>query len=403
MATAPSMVKPRAVKILRIMDRLNVGGPAIHAILLTQHFNSQSWTSKLVYGQEGPREGNMLRLASTANVVPIYVPTLGRELHPIRDLISLWKVWRIIRQERPDVVHTHKSKAGVVGRIAARLANVPVIVHTFHGHVLHGYFSAWKNRLFITIERWLGRFTDHIIAVSPKVREDLLACQLAPADKIKVLYLGLDLQKMAGKPRYAGELRRELGISGNTPLIGIVARLVPIKQIHLFLDMAKIVLREIPHAHFVIAGDGELRTDLERLASGSPLRGAVHFLGFRDDVERIYSDLDVLCLTSANEGSPVSLIEGMAGSCAAVSTDVGGVSDVIRHEESGLLVPIKRRSSDQITQDLARQVVRLINDPALRERLGKRGKDEALSRFSIERLVADLAQLYLGSLSEKVL
>jgi len=386
------------MKVLRIMDRLNTGGPAIHAVLLAKHMNpggaAPDWSTVLVAGQVGANEGSMEWLAEREGVRVVSVPSLGRELHPFKDLSTFWSLLRIIRAERPDVVHTHKSKAGTLGRLAARLCGVPVIVHTFHGHVLHGYFSEAKSRAFRLIERAMAAISHRVIAVSPKVKEDLIRHGVAGTEKIGVVYLGLDLKGLERSQRNAGGLRAELKLTAETPLIGIVARLVPIKNLPMFIEAAKQVLAERPDARFIVAGDGELRDELSALAGRLGIAGKVTFLGFRSDLERIYPDLDVLCLTSDNEGSPVSLIEGLASGCAAVSSDVGGVTDVLEDGKCGVLVPANDSAA------LAREVLALIQDPARRAELGRAGRVSA-KRFAIERLVSDLDNLYKSLLSVK--
>jgi glycosyltransferase involved in cell wall biosynthesis len=383
------------MKILRIMDRLNTGGPAIHAVLLTKHMNlggtAPGWETILVAGQVGAKEGSMEWLAEQEGVRFLSVPSLGRELHPVKDLATFWRLVRIIRKERPDVVHTHKSKAGTLGRLAAWLCGVPVIVHTFHGHVLHGYFSEAKSKVFRLIERAMAVLSDRIIAVSPGVKADLLSYGVAASEKIDVIYLGLDLKRFQVSKRGLGGLRADLGLAAGAPLIGLVARLVPIKRVPMFLEAAKLILAARPGAIFVVAGDGELRAELEALASALGIASQVRFLGFRTDLERIYPDLDVLCLTSDNEGSPVSLIEGLASGCAAVSTDVGGVRDVLEDGRCGLLVAAGDAPA------LARAILELLGDPVRRQALGEAGRVSA-RRFAIERLVSDLDRLYKGLL-----
>lgn len=377
------------MKILRIMDRLNIGGPAVHAALLTRRMPE----TVLVTGSEEPGEASFLPAAEKMGVHPLLIPELGRELRLLRDLSTFIKVWRITRRQKPAVVHTHKSKAGALGRLAAFICRVPVRVHTFHGHVFHGYFSRPKSAIFVCIERFLGLLTHRIIAVSPRVKEDLVRYKIASPDKIQVIPLGLDLAAFSGKARNQGTLRRELGVGADVPLVGIVARLVPIKRIDFFLKMARRVLAQAPRAKFVIAGDGDIRASLESLARQLGVQESVYFLGFRDKLEDVYADLDVLALTSANEGSPVSLIEGLAAGCAVVATDVGGVRDVVRHEKTGILAD---SSSEEA---MAEAVVRLIQDPEKRGRLGHAGRADVLERFSIDRLVQDLNTLYSDLLS----
>ncbi|MBI5210960.1 MAG: glycosyltransferase [Elusimicrobia bacterium] len=375
-------------KIVRIMDRLNTGGPAIHAILLARRFSAGPWSSVLVVGRESPGEGSMLDLAERSGVQPIVIPSLGRELGLWRDIATFCKLFLLIRREKPDVVHTHKSKAGALGRLAARLCGVPVVVHTFHGHVLHGYFGPLKSLVFRLIERFLAKMTDRIIAVSQKVKEDLVRHGVAREDAIEVVPLGLDLGKFLRGARGGGTLRRELGLGPDVPLVGIVARLVPIKRLDLFLQAARAVKDASPEARFVVVGDGELRPALEATAASLGLKDGVRFLGFRDDLEAIYPDLDVLTLTSDNEGSPVSLIEGLAAGCAVAAFNVGGVQDVVKDGRTGVLTP----AGD--ARALANAVLELLADSARRGRLGEAGRADIAGRFSVERLVADLDALY---------
>lgn len=382
----------KRLKIIRIMDRLNTGGPAIHAILLTHHMSprgtARDWETILIVGKESETEGNMNWLAAQRSVKFEVVPSLGRELHPIRDIQTLVRLVRIIRRERPDVVHTHKSKAGAIGRLAAWLCAVPVVIHTFHGHILHGYFSETKSRMFRLIERIMANLSDRILAVSEGVKADLLRYRIAHESVIDVVPLGLDLDEFARSSRGSGTLRKELGLSSETTIVGIVARLVPIKRISVFLEAAASIRKMKPDTTFVVVGNGELRRELEETASKLALGRSTHFLGFRSDLENIYPDVDVLCLTSANEGSPVSLIEGLSAGCAIVSTDVGGVKDVLQQGTLGVLVP------EGDVGALAQAVIRLLDDPARRATLGAAGKASALSRFSITRLVDDLDRLY---------
>lgn len=391
------------VSILRVMDRLVVGGPSLNVVYLSQFFGSEGpqsdqagrWETVLVVGREGSREGSLLDFARQRGVEPVRLPSLGKDLSPGRDISAFWRLCRLIKSQRPQILHTHKSKAGALGRMAGWACRVPVRVHTFHGHVLHGYFGRAKSFAFILIERALALVSDRIIAVSPKVKEDLLRYRIAPAHKIEVIPLGLDLEKFRSKARKEGTLRKELGLEPGQPTVGIVARLVPIKEIPVFLGAARIVLGRHPEARFVIVGDGELRQELEDLADRLGLRPSTHFLGFRSDLENIYPDLDILTLTSRNEGSPVSLIEGLASGCAVVAADVGGVGDVVRDGETGLLVP------PESPEALAQAVSMLIEHPRRRRELGEAGRADVLKRFPLDRMIRDMRALYLRLLSEK--
>ncbi|MGC9329903.1 MAG: glycosyltransferase, partial [Candidatus Hinthialibacter sp.] len=253
-------------KVVRVIARLNIGGPAIHVILLSANLNRERYETLLVSGREAPEEGNMLPLAQAKNVTPIFIENLGRELKPFGDIKTLLRLYRLFRRERPDIVHTHTAKAGAVGRLAAVLAGVPVVIHTFHGHVLHGYFGLWKTAFFRILERLLARCCNRIIAVSEKCKEDLLRYKIGDPDKIMTIPLGLELHHFAEPiPGAREELRRQYNIPPDAFTVGMIARLVPIKRHEDLLRAIPIALQSHPDAYFLIVGDGELRGRLEAL------------------------------------------------------------------------------------------------------------------------------------------
>lgn len=386
---------PLRYKVLRVITRLNIGGPAIHAILLTQQLDPVRFESLLVAGSTSATEGDMLDFAWQKGVQPRFVPELGRELSARDDLLAFGKLLQLIRAERPHVVHTHMAKAGTLGRLAARLAGVPVVMHTYHGHVFHGYFGRAKTTLFLNVERALARITDRVVTVGEAQRQEIAAYGVAPLHKLVAIPLGLELEEFLRVNGRSGRLRSELGIGADAPLVGIVARLVPIKAHEDFLAAARLVLRELPAARFAVVGDGERRRELEALASREGLSHAVAFLGWRRDLAEVYADLDVVALTSLNEGSPVALIEAMAAARAVAATRVGGVGDVVRDGETGLTVP------PRAPQAMAGAMLRLLRDPELRERLGRAARAEVYPRFSARRLCDDVASLYLQTLAAR--
>ena len=322
------------IKIVRIIARLNIGGPAINVVLLSEGLKDDGFETTLITGRVEESEGDMSYFALEKGINPVIVNELARSISPIKDIKALCKIYRIIRKEQPDIVHTHTAKAGVVGRMAAILAGVPVKVHTFHGHVFEGYFSSLATKVFIAIERFLGRFTDKVVAVSNSVENDVsMRYNIVSKDKVAVIQLGFELEKFFEADKNKGRLRQELGLGSDVLLIGIVGRLVPVKNHKMFLD----VVKKVP-AKFIIVGDGELRQELENYAAELGIRDKVVFLGWRRDLENIYVDLDVVCLTSLNEGTPVSLIEAMASARPVLATGVGGVRDIVKNNENGLLV-----------------------------------------------------------------
>lgn len=383
----------RPIRIMRIIARLNVGGPAIHVTLLTERLGPPEFASTLVCGQIGPHEGDMSYLAGECGIQPVYIPELGRELSPLRDLFTLFKLWRLMRQLRPDVVHTHTAKAGFVGRIAAWLARVPVRVHTFHGHVFQGYFSPRKTRVFLWLERFTARLSDRLITISPGLKNDLANnYRIAPPEKFVVVPLGLELAPFAQTPRHQGQFRARFDIPPGVPLIGIVGRIVPVKNHDLFMQMAARLVKTIPEACFVIVGDGESRPAVEAQGEALGLRDRLRFTGWLSDLKPAYSDMDVLVITSHNEGTPVSLIEALAAGVPVVSTAVGGVPDLLHHGDYGRLV--EPGDPDALA---AAVTSTLVSD---HKKLGDI-QQAIIADYDITRLTADLAALYRDLLKMK--
>lgn len=383
------------IRVLRIIARLNVGGPALHAALLTERLDAARYDSVLVAGREAPDEGNYLALHRKSVPQLVTVPALGRDLSGAADAIAFAELVRLIRRVRPHVVHTHTAKAGTLGRVAARLCRVPVVLHTYHGHVLRGYFSPARTRVFLAVERWLAMWTHRLVAVSERVRGDLLGLGVGRPERFDVVPLGLDLDQFLGAERHAGGLRAELGVSRETPLTGIVARLVPIKGHEVFLEAAALVADVVPGSRFVVVGDGERRRELEGAAARSGLGDRIHFLGWRRDLDRIYADLDVVALSSWNEGSPVSLIEAMAAGCPVVATRVGGVPDVVDDGVHGHLVGAGDPAG------LATAIAGLLGDPHRRHAMGQAGRARVSPAFEASRLVRDMDRLYTTLLAGK--
>jgi len=382
------------IKVLRVITRLNIGGPAIHAILLTSALDDGvRFTSTLVAGTTAPHEGDMLDLARARSVEPIVLPALGREINPLDDLVALARMVQLVRRLTPDVVHTHMAKAGTIGRLAARICGVPLVVHTYHGHVFHSYFGAAKTRVFLTIERALGLLIDRIIVVGDGQRDEIAGYGAAPPGKLESIRLGLELAPLLHAEAARGRLRQELGIDASTPLVGIVARLVPIKAHEAFFDAAVRIREALPRVEFLVVGDGERRQALETLVQRRGLSRAVRFLGWRRDMLNVYADLDVVALTSRNEGSPVALIEALAAGRPVVATAVGGVPEVVINGDTGVTVPV----ADPRT--LAGAVLTLLADRPLAERLGAAGRRHVYPRYDSSRLVDDVRDLYLRELA----
>lgn len=391
----------RKKKIIRIIARLNVGGPAIHTILLSSALNANGYEDILICGQPSEFEGDMTHLAHGKNLKPYLIPELGREISLVKDIKAFFKLYSLMRREKPDIVHTHTAKAGALGRLAAILAGVPIKVHTFHGHIFDGYFSPLKARFFLLIERFLALFTDKVIAVSECVRDDIVnRLKVTKSDKCAVISLGLELEKFLNCRDLKGLFRKSIGVGEEVLLVGIVGRLVPIKNHRMFLDIASKLKARFPDikAKFVIVGDGELRDEIKRYAAAFGLENDVVFTGWVEDLPAVYADLDVVALTSLNEGTPVSLIEAMASGKAVVATDVGGVRNLIDPETNGFLVKQEKGSSDTFCQILAS----LLRDPVKMEKIGSNGRRKVIDKYTKERLVRDIEALYEELMSKKV-
>ena len=373
--------------MFRLFSRLNVGGPAVHVILLTAGLKARGYTTRLAVGKESPREGNLLDLAAAKGVDCLQLVALGRDIRPLSDVRALWRLCRILRQFRPHIVHTHTAKAGVLGRVAARLAGVPVVVHTYHGHVLRSYFGPLRNALFRALERALGQASDALVAVSQSVKDDLVDLGVAEAAKIRVVPLGLELAGLTrALPR--GRLRAQSGVAEGAPLVGIVGRLAPIKDLPTFLLAAALVRRSAPEVRFAIVGDGEERPALEAEVLRLGLQDVVHFHGWHRDMSGVYGDLDLVVNCSRNEGTPVALIEALAAGRPVIATRVGGTPDLLARGDNGILVPPGDPES------LAAAIEGVLRAPDAARARAACGRAYVLRQHCADRLVDDVDQLY---------
>lgn len=391
-----------AIPVVRIITRLNIGGPSIQAASLSSALAARGFNTTLMHGRLGPGEGDMSYLVAP-EVTTVFVPTLGRAIQPLADLRALATLVAELRRRRPRIVHTHMAKAGLLGRMAATIYNLTRgqaprarLVHTYHGHVLEGYFSPAKTRLFIALERLMARVTDTIVAISPAIKTELLEQYgIGRGEQYRVVPLGFDLSPFAAIDSGARQAARiALDIPAGVPVIATIGRLTAIKQYDLFLEVVARVARAHPQLVAIIAGDGELRADLEAGATALGVRDRVRFLGWRRDLPVIHAAADVFVLTSRNEGTPVALIEAMAAGVAGVSTNVGGVGDVINHPDVGLAVTGVEALADAVTA--------LLSDPVRRTAIGQRARARVTERYSFERLAGDIERLYHDLLAPRI-
>jgi glycosyltransferase involved in cell wall biosynthesis len=394
---------------VRIIARLNVGGPAKHVVWLTSGLEDAGYRSLLVAGTVPEGEEDMSYFADNAGVKPLYIPEMSREIS-LKDAVTTWKLFRLFVRERPEIVHTHTAKAGTVGRIAGFLYRwlTPGVfigrprackfVHTYHGHVFHSYYGRLRTGVFLTIERLLARLvTDRLVVVSEQQREEIgRIFRVGTADQIRVIRLGLDLNVFAQHANRRALFREQLGISDDVTLVGIVGRLTEIKNHEMFLESVARLKRE--RARFVIIGDGSLRESLETKARSLGIEKDVIFAGGRKDPEYFYPALDICALTSRNEGTPLTLIEAMANARPVIATSVGGVVDLLGEvvEDAGDYKICERGISvrPDDADGFAAGLLRLIEDTSVRERVSQQGFQFVDCNYRKERLLEDIKDLY---------
>ena len=411
------------MKIVRIIARLNVGGPARHVVWLTAGLPKAEYESVLVAGTVPPGEDDMSYFAAAAGVCPLIIPQMSREIS-VKDVVTIWKLYRLLLKQRPDIVHTHTAKAGTVGRVAGLLYRWLTLsalvgrprrcrfVHTYHGHIFHSYYGRVKTRIFLGIEKILARLaTDRIIVLSEQQRREIHEeFGVGSDEQFAMIPLGIDTSVFANWETRRHIMREEMGARDTDVLVGIVGRLTEIKNHAMFLQAAArykathgAAADGARRVRFVVIGDGHLRGELEAQAQALGLHRDVVFLGTRDDPENFYPALDIVALTSFNEGTPLTLIEAMANARPVIATAVGGVVDLLGEKAGSLLdepaggytlrergVLVRANDVEAFGDGLAC----LIENEALRRALGQRGQSFIQQNHSKERLLTDVMSLY---------
>ena len=369
----------RPIRILRIIARMNVGGPAWQVSVLTRGLNRDRFESRLIAGDVGEGEADFIELRDPCLPV-VKIPALGRSLRIGDDLRAFVAIRRAIRDYRPDIVHTHTAKAGVLGRLAAATCRVPVRVHTFHGHVLHGYFKRWVTRLVRIVEGLLARRTTALVAVGERVRDELLGAGIGRSDQYVVIPPGVALEAFPDRV----SARTALGLPVDQPVVLFVGRLTAVKRPDRLIEAMALVLDTRPDAVLAIAGEGELLEETRSRAE--PLGESVRFLGWQRDIAGLYAAADCMVLTSDNEGMPVTLIEAAMAGVPSVTTDVGSAREVVLDGVTGLVVAPDAAA-------VADGLVRLL-DNDLRHRMGAAARARAEAEFDTRRLITDHESLY---------
>ncbi|OFX47875.1 MAG: hypothetical protein A2046_02865 [Bacteroidetes bacterium GWA2_30_7] len=388
------------LKVLRIINRFNLGGPTYNAAYLTKYL-APDFKTLLIGGMKDDTEDSSEFILQNLGIKPIIIPEMLREISPKNDYIAYQKLKTIIKRFKPDIVHTHASKAGTLGRLAAYNSKVPIIIHTFHGHVFHSYFNSYKEKAFRSIEQSLAKRSTKIIAISDKQKYELSEVfNITSPEKIEVIPLGFDLSRfqinMDSKRK---QFREEYQLNNNEIAIGIVGRLVPVKNHNLFLNAIKNLTEKTnrPIRAFII-GDGECRKDIEAKASALSLdftdytfnkrKATLTFTSWIKDVDYVYAGVDIVALTSLNEGTPVSLIEAQASNKPIVTTNTGGIENIVIPDKTALLC------NNGDLEDFTNKLLQLVNDDNLRNSLSENGWNQVKDKFHFERLTNDMKNLY---------
>ncbi len=391
-------VNAQQIKVLRIINRFNVGGPVYNVTYLSKYL-PDNYETKLVGGCATESEYDARYILDHHGISAEILPSMSRKINLLGDIRTLFQLMRIIKTFKPDIVHTHASKAGILGRIAARIMGVPVIVHTYHGHVFHGYFHPIINRMVVLIERLLGKFSTMIITISSVQHLEIIdKYRIVPSKKACIIPLGFDLSRFEASKVNRESIRLEYSLKPHQTAVAIVGRLAPIKNHHLFIDAAALTHQKYPEDFkFYIVGDGKLREALEAyVAENHPrLVNSLVFKSWVTDMTECYPAMDVVCLTSFNEGTPVSLIEAQASGIPVISTNVGGVKDIIDVNQTGLI--LQGNSSDE----LSKYLVELHLNKTLRIKMSQNACNFVNEKFSYQRLVADVHQLYTSLLANE--
>ncbi len=373
-----------SLKVMQIIARMNVGGPAVIVADLMRGLDKAQFNQILITGYCDANEADYLETVAT-DIKATRIAGLGRSVSPIADLRAFISLVAMIKSEKPDVIHTHTAKAGVLGRLAAIIAGSHAIrIHTFHGHLLHGYFSGWKVKLVVAIEKFLARRTDHLIAVGTQVRDDLLEVGIGRKDQYSVFFPGLPTPVAPQK----SEARKNLGLDPTTLYCTFVGRLTHIKRPDRLLDVvAACVGRELP-IHFLVAGEGELFESSRARARSENL--PITFLGWRSDIAELFAASDIAILTSDNEGIPLTLIQAAQAGLPIVAPRVGSIADIVLDGESGYLTSTQPGA-------MASALSALAGDSQLRTRLGAAGIAHTTAHFSLDKSLRDHASLYENS------
>ena len=392
------------IKVLHIITRFDKGGSAQNTFLSLLGLKKKNYQLSLVSGlssesemkyEETKAKEKDIQILESEGIEFTQCPSLLRRINIIKDLKAFFDIWRIIKKYDPLIVHTHSSKAGLIGRLAAKLAGAPIIVHSPHGHVFFGYFGPYKTKLFIILEKLASRITDRIVTLTNREKKDHLLFKIAQEDKFSVICSGIELNIIKESSSDEKQnLKKELGIPKNSLIVGTAGRLVPVKGPEFLIKASKYIISKYPDTYFIFAGDGPLEQDLKKKTLEMGISENIIFLGWSDNLAKIISIYDIFVLPSLNEGMGRVLVEAMTLGKSIVASNIGGIPDLVIHEKNGFLFPPKN------PKELAKYIQVLLEDKDKREKMGLVGKEMALN-FSAESMIEKIASLYEELLIQK--
>jgi len=390
------MIRNSSIKILHIITRLDLGGSSTNTIDTVVRLGEKGYDVSLLVGKTNDPNGEIKAELKGEDVKYLFINELCREISPINDWKAFWRIYHLMRREKFTIVHTHSSKAGIVGRWAAKFAGAKIVIHTPHGHIFYGYFNFFITRMYVYIERITSLVTDRIITLTDIGKQEHVQLKVAHENKFQTIYSGIDLNKFKKGPLVAARVREEFSIKEEDVLLGTVARLDPIKGCEYLVDAMKFILQKYPNTKLILVGDGSERKTLEEKCRSYGIDKNVIFAGQRDDVSDILSALDIFILPSLNEGMGRVILEAMACEIPIVASRTGGIPELIEDSEHGLLV------SPKDTESLECAIMFLISDKSRAQRMAKKAKKMVTEKFSVDKMVDDIESLYKVLISVKL-
>jgi len=388
-------VNPRKIKILNIITRLELGGPPILLIDIIQRLNKERFDSSIATGITTDSKYDMIGFARDKHIKVFTFPSLVRNIHPLKDVIALTTLSLFLKKEKYDIVHCHTSKGGFIGRLAARLAGVRIIIYSPHGDIFKGYFGSLVTNIFVLLEKFIARFTDKIVTLSKKGTERFLGQGIGTRQQLKHIYNGIDIKSYEHTKATKSEKRSELGLGKDDFVCATVGRLVPVKGHKYLIEAIQKMVKIIPYAKFLFIGDGDLKPQLLKQIDSLGLRDNIFLLGARSDIAEILNCTDIFLLPSLNEGFGIVLVEAMAMKKPVIATNVGGIPEIVVNETTGILVPPKDPEA------FSSAIIKLYNNPETSLEMGLAGYSRAKELFDITTTVNEFEGLYNDLIKEK--